>query len=76
MEIIKTIKEMKAFSSKARQEGKTIAFVPTMGFFHDGHLSLMREGRKRCDLLVVSLFVNAAQFGMRRGFFGSLGFSF
>jgi len=68
MEIIKTIKEMKALSSKAREEGKTIAFVPTMGFFHEGHLSLMREGRKRCDLLIVSLFVNPTQFGPSEDF--------
>jgi pantoate--beta-alanine ligase len=68
MEIIKTVKEMKAFSSKARQEGKTIAFVPTMGFFHEGHLSLMREGRRRCDLLIVSLFVNPTQFGPSEDF--------
>jgi pantoate--beta-alanine ligase len=62
MEVIKTIKEMKEFSSQARGGGKTIAFVPTMGFFHEGHLSLMREGRKRADLLIVSLFVNPTQF--------------
>jgi pantoate--beta-alanine ligase len=68
MEIINSIKEMKAFVSRARQMGKTIAFVPTMGFFHEGHLSLMREGRKRGDLLVVSLFVNPTQFGPSEDF--------
>jgi pantoate--beta-alanine ligase len=62
MEVIKTIEAMKEFSFQARRAGKTIAFVPTMGFFHEGHLSLMREGRRRGDLLIVSLFVNPTQF--------------
>jgi pantoate--beta-alanine ligase len=68
MEVIKTIKEMKEFSSRVRRAGKTIAFVPTMGYFHDGHLSLMRGGRKQGDLLVVSLFVNPTQFGPNEDF--------
>ncbi len=68
MKTIKTIKEMKELSSQARAAGKTIAFVPTMGFFHEGHLSLMREGRRRGDLLIVSLFVNPTQFGPHEDF--------
>lgn len=68
MEVIKTIKEMKEFSFRARRTGKTIALVPTMGYFHDGHLSLMREGRRRGDLLIVSLFVNPTQFGPNEDF--------
>jgi pantoate--beta-alanine ligase len=68
MEVFKTIKEMKEFSSQARGAGKRIAFVPTMGFFHEGHLSLMREGRRREDLLVVSLFVNPTQFAPHEDF--------
>jgi len=63
MEIIRTVNEMKEFSSRSRRAGKTIAFVPTMGYFHEGHLSLMREARKRGDLLIISLFVNPTQFG-------------
>jgi pantoate--beta-alanine ligase len=68
MKIIRTVKEIKEFSSQARRAGKTIAFVPTMGFFHEGHLTLMREGRRRGDLLVISLFVNPTQFGPSEDF--------
>jgi pantoate--beta-alanine ligase len=68
MVVIKTIQEMKEFSSRARRAGKIITFVPTMGFFHEGHLSLMREGRRRGDLLTVSLFVNPTQFGPNEDF--------
>ena len=68
MEIITNVKEMKKLSYQARQLGRTIAFVPTMGFFHEGHLGLMRECRKRGDLLVVSLFVNPTQFGPSEDF--------
>ena len=46
-----------------RRAGRTIGLVPTMGSFHDGHLALMRQARADCDLVVVSLFVNPAQFG-------------
>lgn len=65
---ISTIDEMRNTADGFWQAGRRIAFVPTMGFLHEGHLSLMRIGRKTADVLVASIFVNPAQFGPNEDF--------
>jgi len=59
---------MQGYADRVRSTGRTIAFVPTMGFLHEGHLSLFRIGRQRGDLLAASIFVNPAQFGPTEDF--------
>jgi pantoate--beta-alanine ligase len=63
MQLIKTIKEMQAWSRQTRAEARGIGFVPTMGALHDGHLSLVKRANDENDKTVVSIYVNPAQFG-------------
>jgi pantoate--beta-alanine ligase len=62
MRTLRTISELNAALAQPRRTGRRIGLVPTLGAFHDGHISLMRRARSECDEVVVSLFVNPTQF--------------
>jgi pantoate--beta-alanine ligase len=68
MKTLTRISQMKAVVKKLKSQKKTIAFVPTMGYLHQGHLSLVRKSRQEADITVVSIFVNPAQFGPKEDF--------
>ena len=65
MEVIEQTDLMQHKAEELRLAGKVLGFVPTMGFFHEGHLQLMRVAKKHCDVAIISIFVNPMQFGAK-----------
>lgn len=68
MQIIETIAELKSIIKDFKNTGKSIGFVPTMGYLHEGHLSLIQKAKEQNDIVVISIFVNPTQFGKGEDF--------
>jgi len=68
MKVIKEIDKMKTYARIIKKDNKLIGFVPTMGCFHEGHLSLMKAARKQTDVVITSVFVNKVQFGPKEDY--------
>ena len=68
MRLVRSVADLRALLRPLRSEGKRIGFVPTMGYLHEGHAALVRQSVSRCDVTVVSIFVNPSQFGPQEDF--------
>ncbi|MBR1760087.1 MAG: pantoate--beta-alanine ligase [Schwartzia sp.] len=68
MKVLRTVKEIQEFSKAAKDAGKSVGLVPTMGALHEGHLTLMRRARQENDVVIASVFVNPTQFGPNEDF--------